>query len=116
MVGLKTPFGDEESDLLDRFERMWFEAHLNRAMQTRSLSLSSEPESAPTTQGKQPPPPRRRRSGPRFHRVLKKLINPILGINSKISNNGSIRRRQVQDPPPPPHPITLKVFSRSLHF
>ncbi|KAI9107950.1 hypothetical protein K1719_020823 [Acacia pycnantha] len=112
MVGLKTPFGDEESDLLDRFERMWFEAHLNRAMQIRSLSLSSEPESAPTTQGKQQP--RRRRSRPQFHSVLKKLINPILVINSKISNSGSIRRRQVQDPPP--HPITLKVFSRSLHF
>lgn len=106
MVGLKTPFGDEESDLLDQFERMWYESHLKMAMQNRSLSVSSSFQQESTTQGK-----KRRGFRPVLHRVLKKFINPILGVNSKRSD-GSIQ--QVHDLKQ--HPLTFKVHSRSLHF
>ncbi|KAL6574478.1 hypothetical protein OROMI_011763 [Orobanche minor] len=93
-------FGDEESTLLDQYERLSFEAHLNKAMLGRSLS-----EPAVT---RRPPPPklvpkpgRRGRSRSGFQKVMKKLFSPILG-NKGASKDG------------PKDTMFWKTFSRSL--
>ncbi|KAE9610791.1 hypothetical protein Lal_00021189 [Lupinus albus] len=109
---IRKRFGDEQSTLLDQFERLSFEAHLNKAMLQRSLSEPGLPRSrfittvAPSipmvtqvNQGKRP-------SGSRFYKVLKKLLKPILGRKSGT-------RKQVQDDK---NPLSWKHFSRSLRF
>ncbi|KAL6520841.1 hypothetical protein OROGR_017410 [Orobanche gracilis] len=98
-AGIFKRFGDEESTLLDQYERLSFEAQLNKAMLGRSLS-----EPAVT---RRPPPPKpgrpgRSRSG--FQKVMKKLFSPILG-NKGASKDGG---------PNPKDPIFWKTFSRSL--
>ncbi|KAI4353550.1 hypothetical protein L6164_002490 [Bauhinia variegata] len=123
-------FGDEQSNLLDQFERMSFEAHLNRAMLGRSLSEPGLSRSRshkhsrlnvanPTTTGiavgwapnsmaiplmSQVKQGHRRGSG--FNKVLKKLLKPLLWRKSKA-------RKQVPDPQ---DPFSWKDFSRSFRF
>lgn len=75
-------FGDEQSTLLDRFERLSFEVQLNQAIQLgRSLSEPGIPRIfAPAPPAPAPAPvhhPRRRRFG--FQKVMKKFLGPILG-------------------------------------
>ena len=116
---IRKRFGDEQSNLLDQFERLSFEAHLNRAMLGRSLSepgmsrlscqtrlisvAPSIPLVAQVNQG------RRRRRGLGFHKVLKKLLKPILGRRS--NNNGG--RKQEMDAE---DPMSWKHLSRSMRF
>jgi hypothetical protein len=105
-------FGDEQSTLLDRFERISFEVQLSQAMLRRSLS-------EPTVVGPQGPvvttaratvaQVRRRRDGSAFRKVLKKLLKPILC--RKRGGTGGRREREVPDPK---HPCSWKAFSRSL--
>ncbi|KAG5550770.1 hypothetical protein RHGRI_015656 [Rhododendron griersonianum] len=109
-------FGDEQSALLDRFERLSFEVQLNQAILGRSLS---EP-SVPRTRTQPPlvplvlvaPPPlamaaqvqKGRRRGSGFKKVLKRLLNPIL------RRNGG--RKEVV---PDPNDLRFwKAFSRSM--
>ena len=113
---IRKRFGDEQSTLLDQFERLSFEAHLNKAMLQRSLSEPGLPRSvskssrlfgvAPTiplvTQVKQG-----RRGGSAFHKVLKKLLKPFRG-----RKNGANK----QAPYDPKNPLSWKAFSRSLRF
>ncbi|TKY65671.1 hypothetical protein E2542_SST08531 [Spatholobus suberectus] len=121
-VAVGTRFGDEESTLLDEFERLSFEAHaaqLNRVMLGRSLSEPKLTKShsrlisvAPiplVTQVLQGPGPRQhgRGGGSRFHRVLKKLLKPILG-----RKRGG-RKQVVSDDK---DLLSFKAFSRSLRF
>ncbi|KAM7463892.1 hypothetical protein LguiA_032013 [Lonicera macranthoides] len=77
-------FGDEQSTLLDRFERLSFEVQLNQAIQLgRSLSEPGIPRiSAPPPPPAPPAPapvhhPRWRKFG--FQKVMKKFLGPILG-------------------------------------
>ncbi|KAK7349695.1 hypothetical protein VNO77_07273 [Canavalia gladiata] len=113
---IRKRFGDEQSTLLDQFERLSFESHLNKAMLQRSLSEPGFPRSVsqprhvsvtPTipllNQVKQKPC---RVSG--LHKVLKKFLRPIFG---RKSNNGE--RKQTPDPK---NPLSWKTFSRSLRF
>ncbi|XP_057972784.1 pentatricopeptide repeat-containing protein At1g62680, mitochondrial-like [Malania oleifera] len=96
-------FGDEQSTLLDQFERLTFEVQLNQAILGRSLS---EPSTA-RPQAAQPlaPPVRQggRRRGSGLRKVLKKLLRPILG-----------RKGTNREVPNPRDPRVLKAFSRSL--
>ncbi|CAL0324625.1 unnamed protein product [Lupinus luteus] len=113
---IRKRFGDEQSTLLDQFERLSFEAHLNKAMLQRSLSEPGLPRSctqsrfisnvAPSIpmvtqvkQGKRP-------SGSRFYKVLKNLLKPFLG-----RKRGT--RKRVPDHK---DPLSWKHFSRSLRF
>ncbi|RDX80532.1 hypothetical protein CR513_38909, partial [Mucuna pruriens] len=112
---IRKRFGDEQSTLLDQFERLSFESHLSRAMLHRSQSEPGLPRSVsqprhvsatPTipllNQGKQ-----KRCRGSGFQKVLKKLLRPILG--RKISGE----RNQAPDPK---NPLSWKAFSRSLRI
>lgn len=116
MAEIRKRFGDEQSSLLDQFERMSFEAQLNRAMLGRSLSEPGIPRSHSrllTLPPVIPIPPLlthqvkqgRRRRGSAFHKVLKKLLKPILG-----------RRKTKEDELDPKHPLSRNSFSRSLRF
>ena len=120
-VVLVRKFGDEQSALLDKFERLSFEVQLNRAMLGRSLSEPGSmarpkllPPIATIMASDQTPPALvsqvrqgRRRSG--FQKVLKKLFKPIVGF--RRSNNGG--KKEVPDPK---DPRFWKTFSRSLRF
>ncbi|KAL8038945.1 hypothetical protein ABFX02_10G003400 [Erythranthe guttata] len=103
-------FGDEQSTLLDKYERLSFEVQLNQAMLGRSLS-------EPAVARRQAPPPklvaktteklqgrRSRMSG--FQKVMKKFLSPILG--KKISAGKDGARPDQKDP------MFWKTFSRSL--
>lgn len=114
---IRKRFGDEQSTLLDQFERLSFETQLNKAMLQRSLSeprylrsVSQQPRLvsvAPTTiplvnqvrQG-------RRCRGVGFRKVFKKLLKPFLG-----RKNGA-RKEDVEFQ----NPLSWKAFSRSLRF
>lgn len=113
---IRKRFGDEQSTLLDQFERLSFESQLNKAMLQRSLSeprfLRSVSQSrlisvAPTIplvtqevkQG-------RRCRGSGFRKVFKKLFKPFLG-----RKNGA-RKSDVEFQ----NPLSFKAFSRSLRF
>lgn len=122
-------FGDEESTLLDRYERLSFEVHLNQAILGRSLShpttLSSS--SAPWTNyshnsssllflqlsstspsHSHPHSPHLPRPRPRpkstFMRVVNKLFSPIFGASAPPSTT----TKRVKDCK------LRKPFSRSL--
>ncbi|KAI3781460.1 hypothetical protein L2E82_11475 [Cichorium intybus] len=85
---VKKRFGDEQSTLLDRFERLSFEVQLNQAILGRSLS---EPRAPRYQRPPLPLPPpleskvsqgrrhQHHHRGLRFQKVLKKLFRPIFG-------------------------------------
>ncbi|TKY63649.1 hypothetical protein E2542_SST13527 [Spatholobus suberectus] len=107
---IRKRFGDEQSTLLDQFERLSFESHLNKAMLKRSQSEPGLPRSVsqPRHVSVTPTIPllnQRRCRGSGFHKVLKKLLRPILG------RKGSGERKEAPDPK---NPLTWKAFSRSL--
>ncbi|KAF5737293.1 hypothetical protein HS088_TW13G00172 [Tripterygium wilfordii] len=102
-------FGDEQSTLLDRFERLSFEVQLNQAILNRSFSEPAVGRFQPplVTQEVQ----QGRRSGFCFRKVLKKLLKPIFGrkSNKNCGCHGS-GRIEVSDPK------DWKVFSRSVRL
>ncbi|XWS13049.1 hypothetical protein CRYUN_Cryun36dG0003900 [Craigia yunnanensis] len=104
-------FGDEQSTLLDQFERLSFEVQLNQAILGRSLSEPSVAKRSHCLQFQAPPPavPQvlKRRRGSGFNRVLKKLLKPILGWK------GNAGKKPVADPK---NPMLWKALSRSLRF
>ncbi|GLU17849.1 hypothetical protein SLE2022_342000 [Rubroshorea leprosula] len=109
IAGVLRRFGDEQSTLWDRFERLSFEAHLNRAMLARSFS---EPRVAKSLLAVEPPvlphvSQGRRGSG--FNRILKKLFRPFFGRKGKKSGG----KQAALDPQ---NPKNWKVFSRSMRF
>ncbi|PON51579.1 hypothetical protein PanWU01x14_215160 [Parasponia andersonii] len=126
-VVLVRKFGDEQSSLLDKFERLSFEIQLNRAMLGRSLSepgamarpkILPQPLQLATFMASDQTPPAltsrvrqgRRRSG--FQKVLKKLLKPIIGFRRSNNNNNGVKK-QVLDPK---DPRFWNTFSRSLRF
>ncbi|EOA25351.1 hypothetical protein CARUB_v10018674mg [Capsella rubella] len=91
-------FEDHRSSLMDRFERLSFEAHLNNALLGRSLSASGfslmysgdfdespKHTAAPACQG-------RRGSG--LKKLLKNLIKPIRNCSRRISRG---RKQETHD-------------------
>ena len=88
-------FGDEQSGLLDQFERRSFELQLKRAMHGRSLSEAAAAEVEEVQRG---------RRGSRFQRMLKKFLSPVLG------RKGGGRRGV----PDRKEPLSWMTFSRSL--
>ncbi|KAJ9185491.1 hypothetical protein P3X46_005122 [Hevea brasiliensis] len=104
-------FGDEQSTLLDQFERLSFEVQLNQAILGRSLSepsvgrsrfhvpLNGEAPAPLVTQVRQG---RRRGSG--LNKALKKLFKPIFG------RKGAAKK----EVPDPKNPKSWKAISRSL--
>ncbi|MBA0613100.1 hypothetical protein Godav_013609 [Gossypium davidsonii] len=106
-------FGDEQSTLLDQFERLSFEVQLNQAILSRSLSEPSVAKRSQYCSQFQAPPPavkpkgRKGRRGSGFNRVLKKLLKPILG------RKGNAGKKPVADPQ---NPMSCKAFSRSLRL
>ncbi|XVF29718.1 hypothetical protein REPUB_Repub15cG0146400 [Reevesia pubescens] len=112
-------FGDEQSTLLDQFERRSVAVQLNQAILGRSLSESSMGKrSHPYSQFLAPPPPavsqpqvvtrKGRRGGSGFNRVLKKLLKSILGRKGNAAG-----KKPVVDPK---NPMSWKAFSRSLRY
>ncbi|CAA0836198.1 Unknown protein [Striga hermonthica] len=101
---VKCMFGDEQSTLLDRYERLSFEVQLKKAMLGRSLS---EPVAA-----RFPPPPKRetktglRGLRPGFSKAVKKLLSPMFGGGKRASK--SVGHNNPKDP------MFWKRFSRSL--
>ncbi|XAR68712.1 hypothetical protein NMG60_11000061 [Bertholletia excelsa] len=99
-------FGDEQSTLLDRFERLSFEVQLNQAILGRSLSepgISRTPALlAPPLTTKQVQQGKRRRLG--LHKALMKLLKPILRRRCGTKEMG----------PDPKDPRSWKTFSRSM--
>lgn len=104
-------FGDEQSTLLDRFERLSFEVQLNQAILGRSFSeprvprhqLSPQPPPEPTVaQGRRPHYHHR---GLGFQKVLKKLLRPIFGKKKAEINIPDQKNFKF-----------MKAFSRSLKF
>lgn len=126
MAVILQKFGDEESTLFDRYERLSFEVQLNQAILGRSLSepstLSGRRKRAAVPLSMPPPPPppppeshqancagggggggRRRKL--RLHKILQKLLKPFLGRTLK---------KDVRDLQ---RDINLwKTFSRSLRY
>ncbi|KAF9684861.1 hypothetical protein SADUNF_Sadunf04G0162500 [Salix dunnii] len=117
-------FGDEQSTLLDQFERLSFEVHLNQAMLGRSLSepgasrsqfkghLNGQASAAAplATQVKQGC----RRRGLGFDKFLKKLLKPILG--RKRGGGGGAAAAKKEGMADPKDPRSWKAFSRSLRI
>ncbi|KAJ7961076.1 Leukocyte immunoglobulin-like receptor subfamily A member [Quillaja saponaria] len=107
-------FGDEQSTLLDQFERLSFEVQLNQAILGRSRSEPGLSRSRSRVTSLAPPPivtqvqQGRRHHWSGFQKVLKKLLKPILG-----RKNGREERKQVPDPK---DPRFWKSFSRSIRF
>ncbi|CAN1142044.1 hypothetical protein LINPERPRIM_LOCUS25795 [Linum perenne] len=126
-------FGDEESTLLDRFERMSFEVQLNQAILARSLSepgsgvghgrtqlqhLLNLRKQRDSKQGWERQKGSRSR-GSGLNRFLKKLLKPILGrktaaVNKAASHHGddspAIGKGEMVGPK------FCKDFSRSVKF
>lgn len=109
-------FGDDQSALLDRYERLTVEIQLNQAMLKRSLSQPTHQTRSQAAlficQGPQAPPKppfvTKKRGGSGFHKVLKKLIKPIIG------RMGSAKKKEVTDEKIDPR--FWKTFSRSLRL
>ena len=84
-------FGDNQSSLMDRFERLSFEAHLSNALLGRSLSESGF--SSMYNAVLDDPPPvhvedqdcHRVRRGLRLNKMLKNLMKPIRYCSRRIS-------------------------------
>lgn len=105
MAAIFKRFGDEQSTLLDQYERLSFEVQLNKAMLGRSLSepaverCQAPPKPAAKT-GKQG----RRSRGSGFQKVVKKLFSPILGKKGARKDGA----------PDTKNPLIWKTFSRSV--
>ncbi|KAJ6765398.1 hypothetical protein OIU79_021573 [Salix purpurea] len=116
-------FGDEQSTLLDQFERLSFEVHLSQAMLGRSLSepgasrsqfkgqaSGAAPLAAQVKQGS-------RRRGLGFDKFLKKLLKPILGRKRRgggaAAAAAASKKEGMADPK---DPRSWKAFSRSLRI
>ncbi|KAK8519388.1 hypothetical protein V6N12_025427 [Hibiscus sabdariffa] len=100
-------FGNEQSSLLDRFERLSFEAQLKEAILGRSRSESSVVNRPRCSQLLAPPQVSKGRGVSGFNWVLKKLLKPILG------SRGDGGKNPVADTK---NPMTCTTFSRSLRF
>lgn len=122
-------FGDEQSTLLDQFERLSFEVQLNQAILRRSLSEPSLPQSKYLASAPlQLPVPvpvlrqlmntqvRQGRRGYGFGKILKKLFKPILGLKASHKNNHNNGGRKVKEVPDPKNLKCNKAFSKSLRF
>ncbi|KAI5663148.1 hypothetical protein M9H77_22471 [Catharanthus roseus] len=119
MAVILQKFGDEESTLLDQYERLSFEVQLNQAILGRSLSEPSTLASRRRAALSLPPPQqsqvcsggggggRRRKSG--FQKVLKKLLKPIMGVGRGIQRKEISSNREHQK-----DNKLWKTFSRSL--
>lgn len=114
-------FGDEQSTLLDQFERLSFEVQLNQAILRRSFSEPSVGQAklraplpsldvAPKAQSQVGVQQRRRRGGSGFGKVLKKMLKSLVVKKSSNKNRG--RKEAVE----PKNPMYLKAFSRSLRL
>ncbi|EEF33679.1 conserved hypothetical protein [Ricinus communis] len=125
-VVLKT-FGDDQSTLLDQFERLSFEVQLNQAMLGRSLSEPGVGRSRfqPPLNREAPPPPalvkKQVRQGRRlggstgFNRMLKKLLKPIFsrkGAKKCAAFDDAVKR----EVPDPKNAKSWKALSRSLRL
>lgn len=106
-------FGDEQSTLLDRFERLSFEVQLNQAILGRSFSEHRTPRYH--FQSLSLPPPlerkvsqvRRHHRGFGFKKVWKKVFKPIF----------SSRKEETKESVPVEKNFKfMKAFSRSLRF
>ncbi|CAI0423785.1 unnamed protein product [Linum tenue] len=119
-------FGDEQSSLLDQFERLSFEVQLNQAILARSLSepgVNRKEQRAAAVgltkvkHGQETEPERRRRgSSFTFNKLWKKLLKPILGRKT-------VNKATAAAPAPAPGkradfsgPKLCKAFSRSVRF
>ncbi|KAK1413036.1 hypothetical protein QVD17_34741 [Tagetes erecta] len=109
-------FGDEQSTLLDRFERLSFEVQLNQAILGRSLSEPRVPRYQAQTLPMQPPLKQKvaaGRSHQHYHRgfgfpkALKKLFKPIFG---------SKKEEQKECVPDQKNFKFMKAFSKSLRI
>lgn len=112
-------FGDEQSNLLDQFERLTFEVQLNQAILGRSLSepstMGGSKMPLPSSMAQPPtaaPPPlvsqvRQGRRGWGFHKVLKKFLKPIF----RRKGGSSGKKKMPADPKDQRY---LKAFSRSM--
>ncbi|CAK9323415.1 unnamed protein product [Citrullus colocynthis] len=119
-------FGDEHSNLLDRYERLSFEVRLNQAMLERSLSeprtLRSQPRAqftgpgsgsvqlpylvTTTTTTTQQPRQGRRGSTFNFNNILNKLLKPILERKSRAK----------KELPHFKNPLSWKALSKSMRL
>ncbi|WCJ27844.1 hypothetical protein M5689_009568 [Euphorbia peplus] len=111
-------FGDDQSTLLDQFERLSFEVHLNQAILARSLSAPSVGRTSSTFQarllhncskkGLPAAAPTKVKHGKLvgFNKVLKKLLKPILCRKGP-------KQVHLQVPDPKNHK-SWKALSRSL--
>ncbi|CAH9089033.1 unnamed protein product [Cuscuta epithymum] len=109
-------FGDDEqSTLLDQYERLTFEVQLNRAILGRSASDQPyRPRLAPPLvleKGK-----RRRRICLGLRKAVKKLMRPILGSKKKVVVNDDDDGDGGLSPADPKHPTGWKAFSKSMRF
>ncbi|KAE8662781.1 putative Pentatricopeptide repeat superfamily protein [Hibiscus syriacus] len=103
-----TEFGDDQSSLLDRFERSSFEVQLEEAILGRSLSESSVVNRSQLLGRPQAVPQASKGRGlSGFNWFLKKLLKPIFG------SRGNAGKNHVSDTK---NPITCNTFSRSLRF
>ncbi|KDP21867.1 hypothetical protein JCGZ_00654 [Jatropha curcas] len=124
-------FGDEQSNLLDQFERLSFEVQLNQAILGRSLSEpgTGRPRYIPPTLNGGAPPPLvttegrqgrrrqgRRRHGSGFNKVLKKLFKPMFGRRKGMAKSNGDETEVPQRVADPKNPKTWKTLSRSLRF
>ncbi|KAL1545390.1 hypothetical protein AAHA92_22125 [Salvia divinorum] len=92
-------FGDEQSTLLDQYERLSFEVQLNNAMLGRSLSET------PVACRHAPPPVKQGRRAAGFQKVMRKLFTPILGRKGPRKDGQSETNKLL---------FFSKNFSRSL--
>ncbi|KAB2621810.1 hypothetical protein D8674_023992 [Pyrus ussuriensis x Pyrus communis] len=112
--------GDDESSLLDHFERLSIELQLNQAMLRRSLSepayIQSEFPLLITQGPSEPPPPppspphlvAKKRRGLGFNKLLRKMIKPIMSRMSGKKKDIPI--------PDAKDPRFWKTFSRSVRI
>ena len=106
-------FGDEQSTLLDRFERLSFEVQLNKAILSRSFSEPYEPryQLAPLPLPTPPEPEviqgrrhqHHRKIG--FQKILKKLFKPIFGSRKEEKKDSIPDNKNFK---------FMKAFSRSM--
>ncbi|KAK9124745.1 hypothetical protein Sjap_014347 [Stephania japonica] len=120
-------FGDDRSSLMDEFERLSFEIHLNQAL--RLGRSSSEPNVARTLAPMAPVPlkmfsqsqrqqgaqRRRRGSGCRgLPKVLKKLLKLPITFGRSFKGRSTDADHHHQCQTNPKDPMYWKTFSRSL--